>query len=479
MSENKNQNNSNILYELTEKNYQIENLINDNNQYSQLVYNLQSEIFSLKTKLMNFNELTMKVKNLEEKNEKLEKTIKNLSAEIINITKKNKEENRKIEMKFYMDLKKIKFESEGYKSKIDMTNHIVNEKNGLMNALDKMANDKKNILLERDRVLRETKINSDLKIMNLKKRMMNSVNETQEKANELSMKYVDFKTKLTILQYQKEMLKYQHQNKLLNELNRKNKDLEAENFELKRELEIHKEVELSLADKYKKLKRTCDFKNLNLTTNSNKNFRKTENNRIEKKNRIMLNMHKKILNLENEIILKQNDFEEEKNKIDSIKKIFKENKKKYLGIYKYLEECLKLFFNDDYLKSKRSIYIHIESLKKGDFENLSKEEKYATLIILLKYLSPLICPNDDNDLDNIQTKFNFIQSKNNNKYLVENNIDKKKSINFFKKILRKKIIKKSDKNLELKYNFSFNSCDNTNYPSEKLSFLSTKKSNEK
>ena len=240
MSESKYQNNSNILYELTEKNYQIENLINDNNQYSQLVYNLQSEIFSLKTKLMNFNELTMKVKNLEEKNEKLEKTIKNLSAEIINITKKNKEENRKIEMKFYMDLKKIKFESEGYKSKIDMTNHIVNEKNGLMNALDKMANDKKNILLERDRVLRETKINSDLKIMNLKKRMMNSVNETQEKANELSMKYVDFKTKLTILQYQKEMLKYQHQNKLLNELTRKNKDLEEENFELKGNLKYIK-----------------------------------------------------------------------------------------------------------------------------------------------------------------------------------------------------------------------------------------------
>ena len=479
MSESIYQNNSNILYELTEKNYQIENLINDNNQYSQLVYNLQSEIFSLKTKLMNFNELTIKVKNLEEKNEKLEKTIKNLSAEIINITKKNKEENRKIEMKFYMDLKKIKFESEGYKSKIDMTNHIVNEKNGLMNALDKMAIDKKNILLERDRVLRETKINSDLKIMNLKKRMLNSVNETQEKANELSMKYVDFKTKLTILQYQQEMLKYQHQNKLLNELTRKNKDLEAENFELKRELEIHKGVELSLADKYKKLKRNSDFKNLKLTSNSNKNFRKTENNSMERKNRIMLNMHKKILNLENELILKQNDFEEEKNKIDSIKKIFKENKKKYLGLYKYLEECLKSFFNDDYLKSKRSIYIHIESLKKGDFENLSKEEKYATLIILMKYLSPLIVPNDNNDLDNIQTKFNLIQSKNNNKYLVENNIDKKRSTNFFKKILRKKIIKKSDKNLELKYNFSFNSCDNINYPSEKLSFLSTKKSNEK
>ena len=477
MSENNYQNNSNILYELTEKNYQIENLINENSQYSQLVYNLQSEIFSLKTKLTNFNELTVKVKNLEEKNELLEKKIKNLSEEILDIIRKNKEEHRKTQMKYYMDLKKIKFESDGYKSKIDMTNHIANEKNGLMNAFNKMVNDKKEIILERDKVLRESKINSELKVMNLKKRMMNAMNETQEKVNELSMKYVDFKTKLTLLQYQQEMLKYQHQSKLLNELTQKNKDLEAENFELKRELEIHKGVELSLADKYKKLKGNYDIRNLNLTSNSNKNLRKTENNSIDKKNRIMLNMHKKILNLENELIIKQNDFEEEKYKIDSIKKIFKENKKKYLGIYKYLEECLKLFYNDDYLKSKRSIYIHIESLKKGNFENLSKEEKYATLIILMKYLSPLIVPNDNNDLDNIQTKFNFIQNKNNNKYLVENNIERKRNTNLFKKLIRKKIFKKSDKNLELKYNFSYNSFDNEHYPSERLSFLSTKKTN--
>ena len=479
MSESNYQNNSNILYELTEKNYQIEHLINENNQYSQLVYNLQSEIFSLKSKLTNFNELTMQVKNLEEKNEELEKTIKNLSSEILDITKKNKEENRKTEMKFYMDLKKAKFESDGYKSKIDMTNHIVNEKNGLMNALDKVVKDKKAILIERDKILRESKINSELKIMSLKKRMMNAVNETQEKVNELNMKYVDFKTKLTLLQYQQEMLKYQHQSKLLSELTKKNKILETENFELRRELEIHKGVELSLADKYKKLKENNDVKNANLTMNNNNNFRKTENNSLDRKNKIMLNMHKKILNLENELILKQNDYEEEKNKIDSIKKVLKENKKRNLGIYNYLEECLKLFFNDDYLKSKKSIYIHIESLKKGDFEKLSKEEKYATLVILMRYLSPLILPNDNNELDNIQTRFNFIKSKNNNRFLIENNIDRKKGTNFFRKILRKKIIKKKDKNLELPYNFSFNSCDNDHCLSERTSFINSKKYDDK
>jgi hypothetical protein len=72
-------------------------------------------------------------------------------------------------------------------------------------------------------------------------------------------------------------------------------------------------------------------------------------------------------------------------KNDTIQKSIIENEKKYFGIFNYLDECLKLFFNDDYLKSKKKIYIRIESLKKGDFSQLSKEEKYATLSILMKY----------------------------------------------------------------------------------------------
>ncbi len=49
MSENVLLNNNSFLYELNQKNDQIEYLTNENNQYSQLVYNLQNEIFSLKS----------------------------------------------------------------------------------------------------------------------------------------------------------------------------------------------------------------------------------------------------------------------------------------------------------------------------------------------------------------------------------------------------------------------------------------------
>ena len=187
-------------------------------------------------------------------------------------------------------------------------------------------------------------------------------------------------------------------------------------------------------------------------------------------------MQKKIYRLKNVLELKQNDLEEEKMKNDTIQKSIIENEKKYFGIFNYLDECLKLFFNDDYLKSKKKIYIRIESLKKGDFSQLSKEEKYATLSILMKYLMPLIYNNTYNLSHNQNDKFQIINSKNNIKYFLGNNLERKKSTNFFKKILKKKIFKKNESNLELPFNFSYNSLDNSFSPSEKLSFISTKKS---
>ena len=360
MSENVLLNNNSFLYELNQKNDQIEYLTNENNQYSQLVYNLQNEIFSLKSKLTNFNNISLQLKLSQEKNIELENTIQKLSNEILDITHKNKENVRKNKMKYYSELKKLKFENDGYKNKIEMVNHLSNEKEGLMNALDKIVKDKNEILSEKERIIRENKINSELKLSNIKKKLFDTVNESQEKIHELNSKYMDNKTKLTYLQYQQIMVKYQYLNKLYNELVETNKILKKQNFELKRELEIHKEVELSLAEKYKKLRGDKDYENTNLTSYNN-SFRKAEKDLSDEKNKTILNMQKKIYRLKNVLELKQNDLEEEKMKNDTIQKLIIENEKKYFGIFNYLDECLKLFFNDDYLKSKKK-YIYVLNL---------------------------------------------------------------------------------------------------------------------
>ena len=107
MSEFSFNNSSNFIYELSRKNEQIEDLIIENSQYSQLIQNLNSEIFSLKTKLSAFRNLSHQLESLQEKNSELEKKIEILSKEILMITKESKEEKRKIQNKFYSEIKKL------------------------------------------------------------------------------------------------------------------------------------------------------------------------------------------------------------------------------------------------------------------------------------------------------------------------------------------------------------------------------------
>lgn len=174
---------NNIFYELTQKNNQIDFLLNENNQYSQLINNLQSELFSLKKQLSNFNDITNELKLSQEKNIKLEEQIKQLNTEILSLTDKNKKEKRERETQFYDKISKLKIQNEGFKSKIDMTNYLENEKKGLMNALDTVVKSKNEILIEQEKIIRENKINSEIKIAKLKKRMLQSVNDTQNKLN--------------------------------------------------------------------------------------------------------------------------------------------------------------------------------------------------------------------------------------------------------------------------------------------------------
>ena len=233
MSEFPFQNSSNMIYELTQKNDQIEFLINENNQNSELIKKLKSEIFNLKGQLSTFRNLSSQIKSLQEKNAEQEKKIQKLSQEILTLRKKYKDQNRLNQMRYDYDIIKIKSDNDGVKNKIKMTNHLINENNGLINAFDIIVKDKNNILLEQDKKLRQNHLIFQQKIAKFKEKMLNTVNETQGKVNELNLQYADVNTKLAKLQNQQTIIKYQYQSKLFNELAEKNKILETENFELK------------------------------------------------------------------------------------------------------------------------------------------------------------------------------------------------------------------------------------------------------
>ena len=125
-------------------------------------------------------------------------------------------------------------------------------------------------------------------------------------------------------------------------------------------------------------------------------------------NQDMINLEKKILNLEKQLKQKKADFNFLKDKYNFIENYLRNYEKKFLGIINFLQDCLNKFFIDEELLSNREINIHINDLKQGDFTSLNKEEQYSVLIILMKYLMPMV---NQANMNNEQKRVNKINLK--------------------------------------------------------------------
>ena len=444
----------------------LEQLNQEKKNYIKLIYAMQSELFSFKNKMVNINKLESEIKIYQNKNTNLENEIKNLQNEILELKEKYNEELRQKDNYYLEEIRKLKVENENIKNKIGITNELTREKNGLLKAFNILLKEKEDLIVEHDNNLKQKELNTQIKLAKLKKKMIDSVNETQAKSNELNANYMDVSSKLTLLQNHQFLIQLEYQEQELNKLIEKNEALEKKLYSLKQDIQVHKEVEISLADKNKKLlerlKKLKEENNENEKedeqSNSALNIGDTSEKNKNSSNRT-IQLENKIINLEKKLQVKQKEYMELKDKSDSIENIFKNYEKKYSGLFKYFEESLEMFFNDEELKNIKDIYINIELMKKGDFSNLNYKEKYSTLIILMKYLMPLIYNTeylpDFNTMNNINVKF-YSKMKKIKISKINNNINNNINQNVFKRMLNKK---KIIPELVMKSNIKYNSFD--------------------
>ena len=93
----------------------------------------------------------------------------------------------------------------------------------------------------------------------------------------------------------------------------------------------------------------------------------------------------------NKIIKDKNDqIENLKIKIDNLNHKINLNFDKYKGLFIFLDECLNEFFNDEEIENIKNVNINMESIKKFDFNDFNKEEKYSIFVLLMNYLKPLL-----------------------------------------------------------------------------------------
>ena len=471
----------NLQYTITLKDQEIDLLQKENQHKKEYINKLEEEIGNLRKDNIKAYELENTIKKNHNKIEKQEKEIENLHKQIEIQKKKSEEEKRQIEQNFQDEIQQLKVVIESSKQKVEMANQLTAENQELLKQVDTLKTNNENIIKKHITENKTKDVKNEIKFTNLKKKMKEKIDQIQAKETELNVQYMDVSTKLTLLQNHQLLIQLEYQSQQLDEINAKKEELEKRLFELTKDIEIHKEVELSLAEKNKKLKNennklkgitedntnnniSNDSKNpnnkrksvgkykthnlkiniaddekisennhQNINTSSFKNLSTVENNTsINNFNNLsnvntfnsnaytrMMNLEKKVLNLEKKLMASKKDYNSIKDRNEYVEKILKNYERKYSGLFNFFEDCLEQFFNDEELVNNQEIFVNIDNIRKCDFSNLNKEEKYTTLIIMMKYLMPLMDSSNaikqnqnNNSINNVNLKFYLGNNKN-------------------------------------------------------------------
>ena len=292
-----------------------------------------------------------------------EETIKNLREENLQLMLEHK--NKESELgksidKILLEKKKEKLLSDKnevlYMQKMLIANRIEMENRIYKDEIEKM---KKQMELNEDNAkdkITKLEIHNLVKYRLLKNKILNNLNETKTKLANLNLKFMDNTSRTMNLQNYQLLLELEEQKQENEKLIKENQLLNKELFEIRGDLDIHKKVELELAEKIKKLQ----SKTNNLENNNNINTNLTDKKLAVTSTSFFPRNNKNLNDNVNIIIQKLKKIkvlnENEKNKNLGNRKLRKNNS------YQTLPRMNKTQFEHSFLPSKSYFYRDISDL---------------------------------------------------------------------------------------------------------------------
>ena len=272
----------NLQYTITLKDQEIDLLQKENQHKKDYILKLEEEIQKLKKDYIKAYELENTIKKDHAKIEKQEKEIENLHNQMEVQKKKNEDEKKQMEQNFQDEIQQLKVVIESSRQKVDMANQLSAENQELQKEVENLKTDNKNIIAKHIAENKQKQVKNEIKFSNLKKKMKEKIDQIQAKETELNVQYMDVSTKLTLLQNHQLLIQLEYQSQQLDEITAKKEELEKRVFELTKDIEIHKEVEIKKEEKNKKLKsenNKLKNDNNNLINNSNFNSSLNQNSK--------------------------------------------------------------------------------------------------------------------------------------------------------------------------------------------------------
>ena len=413
---------------------------------SKKIDDLMDEIMKLKSENAELKS-RLSVKNYLDVNDKvLTELIHEMREQNNKMLMEKEEEGRKLRLK--MD--EIEMEKKMNDLKTQRNNTLYNQKMSVIHDIEyenKIYKDEVNDLKKKNEEIKlktKSKIESlnilnQLKFAQFKKRMIDNLKEAKNNVSKLNLEYMDLNGKITILQNYQLLSEIEFQKVQYEKLEKEYKNLKERVIELEKELAVQKNVSIKLALKSKNYKDRIKYESrnnylkINMSNDNNIELMKSIPDKNIFSNNIIReysnkNGHNTIYNINsrnkdfpssylsydkynnnnkpdinfkfvkyNKIIKRKNEeIEKLKIIIDNLKNKLESYAGTYKSLFLFLEECLNEFFDDckeNYLF--KTINITIDNIKKFNFENLKKEEKYGILVLLMKYLFPFVLHNQE------------------------------------------------------------------------------------
>ena len=356
-------------------------------------------------------------------NEK-EQKIENLENEIIELKQKNKTIGRNLEKKYENEIGYYKNLHETNSTKIENANLVLKLNERQHEAILKLEDKIEEIKKAEIEYNKQVEIKHENQFTSLKRKMMDHIKNAQKNMAQSNLDNLDLNTKISKLTTNQLLIELEEQSYQIEELLKEREKSEKEIFALKIELKTHKKVEHILQEKNKRyldMVKACDKKiekirvnsvdfqvNNNLTNEINDNENENNNNN----NNNFANF-KKLKKMYNKLF---KDYQNLKGIYNSLKDRERLQQKQYEGIINLYKNAMDELINDEEFKKKKDIYVKIEDIQKGNFDEFSKEEKYSILVYLMKHLIPLI-NSENKEINNFKEQINSVEINGNKKIM--------------------------------------------------------------
>ena len=423
---------------------------------------LNNKIFDLKIQIKILSEIDTKNKNILEEKKLCENQIEQLKSEILNTTRKEKEEKRLIEKELENEIILYKGLHESGLGKVHAAEKILNLNNFQHDYITHLEQQIQKLRNHNDEIISKLKLEHDIHFYNLKLKMMKCLKDIQNNSINKYHKDLEQNSKMNFL-YKNQMLnELEKEALLIKELIISKEKYEKSIFEHNQELALYKKVNKDLLEKNNKYMNIIKSINkkypniININSNSfienNKeiDFSKKKKNKFnkyklkfssddlseeikEKQEKIIRNIFKN--NNYRECMTNKNYHEDKINKkyfdeYISLKKsyeeLIKENKDikeklltlkdkqkmiytKYSGILNLYDNAINFLLKEEDL-NLNNIIINNDIIQSGNYEKLTSWQKYIIVMLLIKQILPLLETSiDENEKINLSklSRFNF------------------------------------------------------------------------